>query len=186
MKSKQHLFVATLLLINAGSVFATEPSAAYAVQQVEDGDTLLIDINGQSQRVQLLGIDAPENSENPKFMLDSEVTGLSKEQLLQLGVAATEYLQKLAPVGSDVTIKGDLNKKDKYGRLPAVVINAEGRPLPEAMVQDGYAIPLQQQAEDEEVYMRRLDRLERFSRKSQNGLWGNQSETMHNWYDRTR
>ncbi len=186
MNTKQTLFVASLFLFNAGSALADEPSTHYIVQQAEDGDTLVIDINGQSQRVQLLGIDAPENTENPKFTLDLKATEISKQKLLELGVAATDYLQSLAPVGSKVTIEGDLSNKDKYGRIPAIVINAEGRALPEAMVQDGYAIPLEQQADDDEAYMRRLGRLERFSRKAQNGLWGNHSEPMHHWYDRTR
>ena len=59
------------------------------------------------------------------------------------------------------------------------------------MVQDGYAIPLPPKQPMPEIldtaFLERLDRLERFSSKSQNGLWGEPyREVMHNWYDRTR
>ena len=183
MKLTTALFPFLLLL--SGSAFSAEIAASYTVQFVEDGDTLLVDINGESQRVQLLGIDAPENTLNPKLTLDIEKTELSKDQLLPLGEAAAQHLQGLVPIGSKVSFNADLTKKDRYGRLPAIVMSADGRSLTEAMVQDGYAIPLEQKEQDDEAYMRRLDRLERFSRKSQNGLWGSHAEIVHKWYDRT-
>ncbi len=88
-------------------------------------------------------------------------------------------------VDARVSLEGDLDKRDKYGRIPALVFNAEGRPLAEAMVQDGYAIALPAATLDRD-YIERLDRLERFARKRGDGLWGSHAESANAWYDRTR
>ena len=185
MTSKITIFITLLLVLNSAQLMAEE--ATYPVQSIEDGDTLLVEINGHSERIQLLGIDAPENTENPKFKLDVEQTGLAKMLLLDLGNLAAEYLQTLVSEGEQITLQGDLSIKDRYGRIPAKAINNDGRELGEAMVQDGYAIALaRDQFPEEQDYMHRLDRLERFSRKSANGLWGSHRETVRAWYDRTR
>ncbi len=185
MKIKSHVLPALLTLIFSSAALADGPVVDYALLKVEDGDTLLLEIAGEPVRVQLLGIDAPEDTENPKFKLDLKKTEMEPEQLKQLGTAATGHLQSLVAVGEIVTIQGDIREKDRYGRVPAIVSNAAGRALPDAMVQDGYAIALEL-TERDYAYGRRLDRLERFSRKSNNGLWGSHPEETRKWYDRTR
>ena len=182
MNFKSVLFLVFMVF---GSALADGPAVGYELLEVEDGDTLLLVINGESVRVQLLGIDAPEDTENPKFKLDLKNTGMEPSQLMQLGVAATGHLNSLLSVGENLTIQGELREKDRYGRIPAIVSNAAGRSLSEAMVQDGYAIALAP-TEQDYAYGKRLDRLERFSRKSNNGLWGSHTELFRNWYDRTR
>ena len=168
-----------------GFAFAAQVDVAYPLEKVEDGDTLVLNIAGESSRVQLLGIDAPEDTENPKFKSDLDKTGIEADRLMLLGKAATEHMNTLLNVGDDITVQGALRHPDRYGRIPAVLISAEGRNLSDAMVQDGYAIALSTGAEDTE-YVRRLGRLERFARKSSNGLWGRYPELSRQWYDRTR
>jgi len=185
MKIKPELILGCLLSLYTVSVLADASVQTYPVLQVEDGDTLLLEIEGESVRVQLLGIDAPEDSENPKFKLDLKNTEMDAGLLRQLGIEATSHLESLVSAGDSVTIDGELREKDRYGRIPAIVNNATGRPLPSAMIQDGYAIALEP-TEQDYAYGRRLDRLERFSRKSHNGLWGSHPEAFRNWYDRTR
>ncbi len=166
---------------------AGEADPSYVVQAVEDGDTLLVELDGQAQRIQLLGIDAPENADNPKLKHDMEKSGLEKARLLALGQAATEHLQSLVAAGDEVVITGDLKSKDRYGRILAQVRNREGQILGETMIQAGYAIALpRSQFPAQQAYMRRLDRLERFARKANNGLWGSHPELVRTWYDRTR
>ena len=58
--------------------------------QIEDADTLLVEVAGVSYRVQLPDIDAPENTANPKLQRDIERTGLDAEALLALGRQADE------------------------------------------------------------------------------------------------
>jgi len=185
MNTRPHLFFALLVSLLSAPLLAEEPTATYPLLEVEDGDTLLLDIEGEPVRVQLLGIDAPEDADNPKFKLDLENTGMAYDELKQLGLASSEHLKSLLIVGEKVSIQGSLREKDRYGRIPAVIDNAAGRSLPEAMVQDGYAIALPVTKRDFS-YNKRLDRLERFSRKSNNGLWGSHHESFRKWYDRTR
>ena len=166
---------------------ANAAEASFVVQSIEDGDTLLVELDGQAQRIQLLGIDAPENVDNPKLKHDIEKSGLDKAVLLALGQAAAEHLSTLVAPGDRVALSGDLENKDRYGRILAQVSNRHGQILGEAMVQAGYAIALpRNQFPEQQDYLRRLDRLERFARKANNGLWGSHSEQVRAWYDRTR
>ena len=185
MYLKKIPFFALLIALYSGPVLAEGHAGKYTVLEVEDGDTLLLEIEGEPVRAQLLGIDAPEDGDNPKFRLDLKNTEMGAEQLKKLGKAATMHLKSLVAVGESVTIQGAMRVKDRYGRIPVIVDNRAGRTLSEAMVQDGYAIALPA-TEQDYAYGKRLDRLEQLSRKSNNGLWGSHPDTFRNWYDRTR
>ena len=185
MKNRFVLLLSLFMLLMPGFTYAAQGNLSYPLEKIEDGDTLVLSIKGESVRVQLLGIDAPEDTHNPKFKSDLGKTEIEAAQLILLGEAATGHMKTLVQISELVTIHGVLRAPDRYGRTPAMVSNAEGRILSEAMVQDGYAIAMPPSAEDSEFILR-LDRLERFSRKSNNGLWGLHPELMRNWYDRTR
>ncbi len=185
MTTRSAQLVALLLILSAPLVQAGE--STYSVQAVEDGDTLIIEINGIAERVQLLGIDAPESGENPKLARDIQLTGMTKTQLLTIGNAATQYLQTLVAKGDRVTLKGNLGNKDRYGRIPAEIINDSGYALGETMVRQGYAIALSlDNFPDNSEHIYRLERLEQFSRQSNHGLWGSHQRIMRPWYERTR
>lgn len=49
------------LTLSACRLPVSEPATAATVAQVSDGDTITVMIDGASQRVRLLGIDAPED-----------------------------------------------------------------------------------------------------------------------------
>ena len=177
------LLVCALLL--ALAVRAQQAPQTYSLIEVEDGDTLIVEIEGRAERVQLLGIDAPENTENAKFTLDLQKTGFDPATLLGLGNAAAQYLQSLAPAGEALELQADLQQKDRYGRIPARVFISSGRDLAEEMILGGYAVALPVESM-EPAYAERFDRLERFARKKGNGLWGSDAQTMNDWYVRTR
>ena len=85
-------------LMTAGLLWWSLPGLAETLAvsgdaiQVEDGDTLLITFPDGVRRVQLSGIDAPEDKENPKFAVDLKRTALAKDTLLELGATATGHL----------------------------------------------------------------------------------------------
>lgn len=185
MKNRFTTLLCMLALIMPGSAFATQADISYPLEKIEDGDTLVLSIEGESVRVQLLGIDAPEDTDNPKFKSDLNKTELEADELVLLGKAATEHMKTLVKEGDMILIRGELRTPDRYGRTPAIASNAEGRGLSEAMVQDGFAIAMPPSEEDSD-FIRRLGRLERFSRKSNNGLWGRYPDLARDWYDRTR
>lgn len=170
-------------LLAAGS--AARGDRAYPVLEIEDGDTLILEIAGQVERVQLLGIDAPEDTDNAKFKLDLRRTGLEADMLMALGQAATAHLEALLRAQSRVRLEADLEQRDKYGRIPAQVFDARERSLGEAMVEDGYAIVLGTAAAPA-AYLERLEKLERLAREQGEGLWGDHGEAAGAWYEQNR
>lgn len=153
------------------------------VVDVEDGDTLLVVINGKQERLQLAGIDAPEESENAKLKRDLEQSGLSLERLLGLGRAATSHLLSLVKVGDQLQVIGSLMKRDRYGRITAQVRDWQGRALSEQMVQDGYAAALRRHAPDGELKSR-LIALEERAFNARKGLWDEQRPDTLAWSGR--
>ncbi len=157
------------------SLLAASLTRAGGVQapliEVEDGDTLLVELDGRPTRIQLAGIDAPEDKPNPKFNLDLKRTGLPAEALLALGRAATLHLRQLAPPGSSLVLEGDLTKKDRYGRIAVTVRAAKGQALNERMVADGYARALGPA----------YQALQKEARKNHRGLWGSHPEATGAW-----
>ncbi|MCG8015047.1 MAG: thermonuclease family protein [Candidatus Thiodiazotropha sp. 'RUGA'] len=133
--------------------------------QVEDGDTLKITVADGIKRVQLIGIDAPEDTENPKFVVDGKRTGLSQETLLSLGIIATGHLKKLIAAGDEYELRWDSDKPDKYGRLPGELFTQSGVSIHARMVEEGYAIALPGASST-------LQSLQRQAESEHKGLWG--------------
>jgi len=134
------LFILLLLLLPWSPLFAEE--ARGTLIEVEDGDTLMVDLAGKKERIQLLGVDAPEDRQNPKLKHDMQRTGLDAEQLLPAGRAATQYLKSLTHPGDALVLSGKLQQRDRYGRISTRVFSATGVSLNQAMVAAGHARPL--------------------------------------------
>ncbi len=153
----------------------------YIVENIEDGDTItIINLDGESRRIQLSGIDAPEDTENAKLKLDMQKKGLSKESLLEIGELATSFLKSKVAAGQKVTLQGDLSQRDKYGRIPAIVISEKGSSLNLLMVREGYAILLKRYPL-EEKFRTALEEAQQHARSSNSGLWKSHPEIMATW-----
>jgi len=120
----RHLLAAAALLVAAAARGATQSSAAAAptcrVTRIVDGDT--VDCGGR--RIRLLLIDAPERQQAP------------------FGRRATATLARVMPVGSTVRVEFDLDRTDRYGRLLAYLFTGQGTFVNEAIVRQGFAVPL--------------------------------------------
>jgi endonuclease YncB( thermonuclease family) len=157
-------------------------TAAWAVEyplppgalHVEDGDTLLVRIDGQEQRVQLRGIDAPEDRDNPKLQRDLARTGMARERLLALGQMATAHLERLTRIGGPHTLHYDPAQKDRYGRLTGDLLDVRGRSLAESAVSAGYAIAARDGTE-------RFRTLQAQAQRESRGLWGLEAEATERW-----
>lgn len=134
---KRYALAMTVAMLGSAQLQAADEW--YPIKALEDGDTLVVLANGEELRIQLLGIDAPEDTANPKLQRDLQRTGLEAESLLKLGRQATTHLQQLVGEG-EIKMQGDLDTRDRYGRVPMVVLNKEGRSLNDAMLEDGYAM----------------------------------------------
>jgi len=86
-----------------------EPNAT--VDRIVDGDTLVALINGERERVRLLGIDTPES-----------VAENRPDQCY--GEEASDYLKALLPEGVDITLILDEEARDQYDRLLAYVVRS--------------------------------------------------------------
>lgn len=153
----------------------------YTVENIEDGDTItIINLDGESLRIQLSGIDAPEDTENAKLKLDMQKKGLSKEALLEIGQQATAFLESGVAAGQKVTLLGDLNQHDSYGRVPAVIINDKGVSLNLFMVSEGYAILLHRYPLDAKFRIS-LQAAQQNAISNNRGLWESHPGIMAKW-----
>lgn len=111
------LTVSTLLLAACAppGVTATPPTVAVmapddavsgTVERVVDGDTVIVGVAGERERVRLLRIDTPEAARG----------GDPAECLAD---AATAALTELLPAGAEVELATDVEVRDRYGRLLA-------------------------------------------------------------------
>lgn len=93
---------------------ATSPDAGSpnaAVDRIVDGDTIVADIAGRTERVRLLGIDTPES-----------VAENRPDQCY--GAEAADYLATILPVGTAITLILDEEPRDQYDRLLAYVVRS--------------------------------------------------------------
>jgi len=115
----QNSYIMKKLLTILILLFTTTAYAqVYTVERVIDGGTLKL-TNGE--RVCLIGIDTPETHESKKLHRNAERTGQDVETIKELGKQSTEFVKSLLPVGTEVQLEYDVEKKDKYGRLLAYV-----------------------------------------------------------------
>lgn len=157
-----------------------EKPETYLVEAIEDGDTIVINLKGKSQRIQLSGIDAPENTENSKLKLDIKNKKLTKKGLFEIGKLATDFLKTKVAVDQKVILKGDLTQQDKYGRIPAIVINEAEESLNELMIKEGYAVVLKRYPL-EDTFKEKLEKAELQAITGKAGLWKTHNEVTTEW-----
>jgi micrococcal nuclease len=114
------------------------------VKRVIDGDSVVLDIDlgfymfMNETKIRLYGLDTPEmNSEDPLLRLQA--------------VLATRYLYDNLPVGSKVTIKTILDKREKYGRLLATIITQDGFNVNDGLLENKLAINYKNLTRDEQI-----------------------------------
>mgnify|MGYP000117790960 CR=1 FL=1 len=104
-------------------------AAKFRVTKVHDGDTVSIRISGfakipvKTEKVRLIGIDAPELKQEPWGRL-------SKRYLKKL-ISESDWI---------VDLEFDVEQRDKYGRLLAYLIDKNGKMINEKMLEAGHAI----------------------------------------------
>lgn len=141
MFSKIRFQLTTLMLFLVSShSFSNELLLSADKIAVEDGDTLLITFDDAVKRVQLLDIDAPENTENAKFKVDMQRTGLDHDTLYAMGTIAADYLAKLLAKGHSYKLIYQAERYDRYGRLLGELMDQAGVSISKKMIVDGYAI----------------------------------------------
>jgi micrococcal nuclease len=105
-------------------------------------------------KVRLIGIDTPE------------VFGESE----CYGRAASAFVKRVAPVGSEVRYRLGMEERDRYGRALAYVWLHDGRFLNRLVLLRGYGEPLTIPPNDE--YASELAQAAARAREADRGLWG--------------
>ena len=92
------------LLVSCSSGATTENEVLITILKVVDGDTVDIDIKGDTERVRLIGVNTPE-TKHPTKPIEC------------FGPEASAYLTQLLPKGTHVRIERDIEARDRYGRM---------------------------------------------------------------------
>ena len=126
------------------------------VLRVVDGDTIRVRLDGRTERVRYIGVDTPE----------SVKPGTPVQCYAKRAAAANAALV----AGREVRLVGDVERRDRYGRLLAYVYREpDGAFVNAALVRDGYARTLT--IAPNVAQSRQLAQLARAARESGRGLW---------------
>lgn len=146
--------------------------------QLEDADTLRVSTGGVAYRVQLPGVDAPEDRDNPKLQRDVQRTGLDAETLLDMGRSASAGVGGLLPDFAPYHLDFDPQSIDRYGRVPGDLLDGEGRRLSVRIVEEGYAIPVAAGSPGRSVALYEAAAGASAGRR---GLWGSHESVFRAW-----
>jgi micrococcal nuclease len=126
------------------------------VVRVVDGDTIRVRLDGRTERVRYIGVDTPE----------SVKPGTPVQCFAKRAAQANAALV----AGRDVRLVGDVERRDRYGRLLAYVYREpDGAFVNARLVRDGYARPLT--IAPNVAHARELADLARQARQAHRGLW---------------
>ena len=130
--------------------------AAGLVTRVVDGDTVHVRIDGSDERVRYIGVDTPE----------SVKPGTPVQCYAKRAAAANAALV----AGRSVRLVGDVEQRDRYGRLLAYVYREpDGAFVNAQLVRDGYARTLT--IAPNVAHAQQFAQLARTARRSGRGLW---------------
>jgi len=148
------MVVAVYSLHNRPIFAALRPDTlSVRVVRVHDGDTVSVMMGRKTEKVRLLGIDAPEMGQRP------------------WGAKAKRYLEGLlSRSGWMVSMEFDIEKRDKYGRLLAYLWTKDNTLLNLEMIQDGYAVLFTFPPNVKHVNLLREG--QRLAREKGLGIWG--------------
>jgi micrococcal nuclease len=123
------------LLLFAAPAAASEARYAGVVEQVIDGDTLVVDVPDwplpfRHARVRIHGIDTPESRRGR--------SGAKCESELRAGQSVKAWMKRLLPKGTKIKLQW-MDKHDKYGRPVMRVFLPDGRNLGREMLRQHLA-----------------------------------------------
>lgn len=102
------------------------PSGTYRVIKFDDGDTISVDMNGNTEKIRLIGVDTPE-THDPRKVVQC------------FGQAASEFTKQLVNTQS-VRLEADSlsSNRDRYGRLLRYVYLPDGKLVNAEIIKEGF------------------------------------------------
>jgi micrococcal nuclease len=130
-------------------------TVAAEVQGVTDGDTFVATVDGRRERVRVIGVDTPE-------------TVAPNRPVEPYGREASSFAERHL-AGATVRLAGDVEPRDRYGRLLAYVWLADGTFWNALLAAEGYAQQLT--IPPNVAYAGLFRRLVAEARQQRRGLW---------------
>lgn len=153
------IYVAVLFTKNTFNNLTAELPGPYEVVRVVDGDTIIVDIDGEDIRVRLIGIDTPES-----------VADESAKENTEEGKETSAYTTNLLE-GNTVYLEYDQETLDEYGRtLCYVYLHDKSTMVNEILLKNGYARTMT--IEPNTKYKERLAAAELLAKETKVGFWG--------------
>ena len=109
-----------------GSGKAPDDLLTVKVVRVVDGDTIIVDMGGDNERVRFIGVDTPE-SVHP-----------DKSKNVPYGQVASDYTKGMLD-GKKVGLEFDVEERDRYGRILAYVY-LDGVMFNKTLLDEGHAV----------------------------------------------
>jgi micrococcal nuclease len=136
-------------------------AVAAKVERVVDGDTFVASVNGRRERVRVIGVDTPESVDpnRPDEPFGEEASNFAKH-----------YLD-----GETVRMAGDVEPRDRYGRMLAYVWLADGTFWNALLAAEGYAQQLT--IPPNVTYAELFRRLVSEARRENRGLWAQENHS---------
>lgn len=153
--------LAGALQANTDAYSEAELTGPYAVKRVVDGDTVILIIDGNEERVRLIGVNTPE-SVHP-----------DENKNVAYGKIASEYTKK-ALEGQNVYLELDVQERDKYGRILGYVYY-NNEMYNERLVLDGHAEVATYPPNVK--YVEVFEQAQKEARKNNVGMWAYVSES---------
>lgn len=106
------------------------PAGYYTVLNVEDGDTITVDMNGKPERIRFVGVDTPEIHD-------------PRKPVQCFGQAAKEYTKRLID-NENVRLEADplSTNRDRYSRLLRYAYLPDGRLVQAEVIKSGYGFAM--------------------------------------------
>lgn len=164
-------FICCISICYAGELYQAE------VVKLSDADSMWVRINGMKVKLNVLGIDAPEEYKSRKMRRDARRCHMTRKHIRRLGRIATAYARSILSKGEKVKIKihkeiYKVGEKEIYGLLFLPDEHSYG----EEIVKEGYAC-VSDELEEEELS--RLKELLQEAKKNKRGLWNKYYKEMN-------
>jgi endonuclease YncB( thermonuclease family) len=141
----------------------TVSDSAFLVTHVVDGDTFDVDLNGQKERIRMIGIDTPETVD-------------PRKSVQCFGKEASDKMKALI-ADQKIVLEADASQdeRDKYGRLLRYAFLPDGTNVGLYLIQEGYAREYTYNSAYK--YQQEFKSAENSARSAKKGLWADNACT---------
>jgi micrococcal nuclease len=120
---------------------STKTSAGMVkVLKITDGDTIVVILGANKEKVRLIGIDCPETSKNNRAFRQAYEAKLNIDEVVKRGKIAKERLRKIINASNDeVTLI--IEGKDRYERILGRIYDSQNNDIGKKLANEGYCLP---------------------------------------------